>query len=79
MCFEIGFMPVSVPFTMVWMDFTFIQALTFDIAFTIVVPIYALIFNYAYDLHGLEILICNSADIEKITAPGIIRFFMIYA
>ncbi len=49
-CFEIGFMLVSVPFTMVWMNFTFIQALTFDIAFTIAVLIYALIFNYAYDM-----------------------------
>ncbi len=49
-CFEIGFMLVSVPFTMVWMGFTFIQALTFDIAFTIAVLIYTLIFNYAYDM-----------------------------
>lgn len=49
-CFEIGFTLVSIPFTMIWMDFTFIRALTFDIAFTIAVLIYALIFNYAYDM-----------------------------
>lgn len=50
MCFEVGFMLVSVPFTMVWMHFTFIQALTMDIIFTMAALIYTLIFNYAYDV-----------------------------
>ena len=49
-CFEGGFMPASVPFTMVWMRVTFIQALTMDIAFTMAVLIYTLIFNYVYDV-----------------------------
>ncbi|MBT7631964.1 MAG: PACE efflux transporter [Desulfobacula sp.] len=50
MSFEFGLMLISVPFTMVWMDFGFIQALGFDIAFTIVVLIYTIIFNYTYDM-----------------------------
>lgn len=49
-CFEVGFMLVSVPFTMVWMRFTFIQALSMDMAFTMAVLTYTLIFNYAYDV-----------------------------
>ncbi|WP_321493108.1 PACE efflux transporter [uncultured Desulfobacter sp.] len=49
-CFEGGFMLVSVPFTMVWMRFTFIQALTMDIAFTMAVLTFTLVFNYAYDV-----------------------------
>ncbi len=50
MCFEGGFMIASVPFTMAWMRFSFIQALSMDIAFTIAVLAYTLIFNYAYDV-----------------------------
>ncbi len=48
--FELGLMLASVPLTMVWMDFTFIQALTLDITFSIAVLIYTFIFNYAYDI-----------------------------
>jgi uncharacterized membrane protein len=43
-------MLASVPFTMVWMRFTFIQALTMDIVFTMAALTYTLIFNYAYDM-----------------------------
>jgi uncharacterized membrane protein len=49
-CFEVGFMLASVPFTMVWMCFTFRQALTMDIVFTMAALTYTLIFNYAYDV-----------------------------
>lgn len=49
-CFEGGFMLASVPFTVVWMRFTFIQALSMDIAFTMAVLTYTLIFNYVYDV-----------------------------
>ncbi len=50
MAFELGLMLASVPLTMVWMNFNFIQALTLDIAFSIAVLIYTFIFNYAYDM-----------------------------
>lgn len=50
MAFELGLMVASIPFTMVWMDFSFIEALSLDIAFTIGVLVYTLIFNYAYDM-----------------------------
>lgn len=43
-------MLASVPFTMVWMRFTFIRALTMDIAFTMAALAYTLTFNYAYDV-----------------------------
>jgi uncharacterized membrane protein len=49
-CFEVGFMLASIPFTMIWMRFTFTQALTMDIAFTMAALTYTLIFNYAYDM-----------------------------
>ena len=48
-CFEVGFMLASVPFTMVWMRFSLTQALTMDIIFTMAALTYTLIFNYAYD------------------------------
>ncbi|MCG8549668.1 MAG: PACE efflux transporter [Desulfobacterales bacterium] len=48
-CFEVGLMLASVPFTMAWMRFNFIQAFSMDIALTIAVLVYTLIFNYAYD------------------------------
>ncbi|WP_051957947.1 PACE efflux transporter [Desulfobacter vibrioformis] len=48
--FEVGFMLASVPFTMIWMRFSFIQALTMDIVFTMAALTYTLIFNYAYDV-----------------------------
>jgi uncharacterized membrane protein len=43
-------MLASIPFTMIWMRFTFTQALTMDIAFTMAALTYTLIFNYAYDM-----------------------------
>ncbi len=49
-CFEVGLMLAAVPFTMVWLHFSFIQALSMDIGFTIAVLAYTLIFNYAYDV-----------------------------
>ena len=48
--FELGLMLASVPFTMIWMNFTLFQALGLDIAFTIAVLFYTLIFNYTYDM-----------------------------
>ena len=47
MSFELGLMVIAIPFTMVWMGFSFVQALELDIAFTIAVLIYTVIFNYA--------------------------------
>lgn len=50
MSFEFGLMIISIPLTMVWMNFSFIQALGLDIIFTIAVLIYTVIFNYTYDM-----------------------------
>ena len=48
-CFELGLMTVSLPTTMVWMDFTLIQAFVLDFSFVLGSLLYAVIFNYAYD------------------------------
>jgi len=47
--FEIGFMLVTIPAVMWWMDYSFWQALALDIAFLIMVPIYTLLYNWGYD------------------------------
>ncbi len=47
--FEAGFIFVSVPAVMAWLNFTFLQALALDGAFLIAVPIYAYLFNWAFD------------------------------
>jgi len=47
--FEVGFMSVSIPAVMLWLGYTFWQALALDVGFLIMVPIYAMAFNWAYD------------------------------
>ena len=47
--FEVGFMSVSIPCVMAWLGYTVWQALMVDIAFLILVPIYTMAFNWAYD------------------------------
>lgn len=48
--FEVGFMGVSVPMVMWWLDFGFIQAFVYDAAFMVAVPLYAVAFNWTYDV-----------------------------
>ena len=48
--FEIGFMTVTIPAVMWWINYTFWQALVLDAAFIVMVPIYTLIYNWGYDL-----------------------------
>jgi len=40
--FEAGLTIVSIPVTMIWLNYTLIQALLLDLGFLIVVPIYTL-------------------------------------
>ena len=47
--FEGGFALVSIPMVMVWLHFSFFNALMFDLAFLLVVPIYTLLYNGLYD------------------------------
>lgn len=47
--FEIGFAFVSVPLIMYMLDFGFIEALLLDAGYLVLVPVYAFIFNLAYD------------------------------
>ena len=48
--FEICLMIFTLPMIMWWMNLSFYQALALDLSFSITVPIYALIFNWIYDL-----------------------------
>ena len=48
--FEICLMIFTLPMIMWWMNFSFYQALALDLSFSIIVPIYALVFNWIYDL-----------------------------
>ena len=48
--FEMGFLFVSVPVIMWWLGFNMMQALALDVAFIVAVPIYALAFNWTYDI-----------------------------
>lgn len=47
--FEAGLLLVTVPAIMYGLKFTFFQALTLDISFIIIVPIYTMIYNGIYD------------------------------
>ena len=47
--FEVGLTVVSIPVTMIWLNYTLIQALLLDLGFLIAVPIYTWIFNFFYD------------------------------
>ncbi len=48
--FEICLMIFTLPMIIWWMDFSFSQALVLDLSFSLFVPIYALVFNWVYDL-----------------------------
>ncbi|MCP4117009.1 MAG: PACE efflux transporter [Desulfobacteraceae bacterium] len=48
--FEILLMVFTLPMIMLWMEVSFIHALTLDISFAVFVPVYALGFNWIYDL-----------------------------
>lgn len=48
--FEVGFMAVSVPMVMWWLGFGFIKAFAYDAVFMVAVPLYAVAFNWAYDV-----------------------------
>jgi len=47
--FELGLMFATIPVIMWWLNFSFVKALMFDLAFLVIVPIYAIIFNGLYD------------------------------
>ena len=63
--FEGGFLFVSIPMVMWWLHLSFVNALMFDLAFLVMVPIYTIFYNGIYDRvfpmegvqackHGLE-------------------------
>ncbi len=47
--FEGGFALVSIPMVMVVLHLSFFQAVMFDLAFLVMVPIYTLVYNGVYD------------------------------
>ncbi|MCP3944786.1 MAG: PACE efflux transporter [Desulfobacteraceae bacterium] len=48
--FEVCLMVITLPMIMCWMKLPFFQALVMDLSFSMIVPVYALIFNWVYDL-----------------------------
>ena len=48
--FEIGFLLISVPFIMWYLQIPFFQALTLDVSISLFFVLYTFIFNWAYDL-----------------------------
>ena len=48
--FEICLMVMTLPMIMWWMSLSFPQALAIDLSFAFFVPVYALVFNWVYDL-----------------------------
>ena len=48
--FELCLLVFTLPFVMWWMDLSFARALALDLSFVVLVPVYALGFNWAYDL-----------------------------
>lgn len=48
--FEVFLMVFTLPMIMLWMDVSFIYALTLDLSFAVFVPVYALGFNWIYDV-----------------------------
>ncbi len=48
--FEVGFMCLTIPAVMWWMNYGLWQALTLELAFILIVPVYTLIYNWGYDL-----------------------------
>lgn len=47
--FECTLLVVTIPAVMLFLNFSFIEALIFDLGFIIAIPFYAIAFNYAYD------------------------------
>ncbi len=47
--FEVTLLFISVPMVMWVMEFGFMKALAFDLAFMLVIPLYTLFYNWAYD------------------------------
>ena len=47
--FEITLLFISVPMVMWVMEFGFMKALAFDLAFMLVVPLYTVFYNWVYD------------------------------
>jgi len=48
--FELILLVVLVPIIMVWMGYGFLQAVALELGFAVLVPVYALGFNWGYDL-----------------------------
>ncbi len=48
--FELCLLTITLPIVMWWLELPFLQALALDISFALFVPVYALIFNWIYDL-----------------------------
>jgi uncharacterized membrane protein len=48
--FEISLLFMTVPLVMWWMDIPFYQALLLDLSFALFVPVYALMFNWLFDI-----------------------------
>ncbi len=48
--FELCLIAVTLPTLMWWLELSFLQALALDISFALFVPVYALIFNWIYDV-----------------------------
>ena len=48
--FEIGFLLISVPFIAWYLEITLLHALMLDVSFSVFFMLYALVYNWAYDL-----------------------------
>ncbi len=48
--FELGLLLVTIPAVMVFMNFSFLKALSIDLAFVILTPIFTVFYNYFYDM-----------------------------
>lgn len=59
--FEITLLFISVPMVMWVMEFGFLKALTFDLAFMLIIPLYTLLYNWVYDsLFPMPIVISDA-------------------
>ncbi len=48
--FELGLLLVTIPAVMYFMNFSFLKALSIDLAFVILTPIFTVFYNYFYDM-----------------------------
>ncbi len=48
-CFELGFMSISIPVVMIILGYPFLKVLTMNIGFLIGVPVYTFLYNWTYD------------------------------